>query len=268
MNDLGITGAFHVFSYRCEPNYAISRFIAEPINTVSNLSFIVFGILGASHELRQRSKKSYIMLHSTIVMVGIGSMLFHGTLTTWGQQLDELPMVWHLLTALYCLNRKSSDGCAKGRGLLIGSLVGYAVIFSIGHLILRTTTAFQVHFGFLLGVALSIMFRRFHQIDAGQNGSHIITLFSMSGAFAFACWLLDYHGCAYVSQLPINPHGHMWWHIGMGYSAYCSVVMLKIFECAEAGKMLDVKYWCGLPFTYRTAGVTDVEYGSENCQIF
>ena len=245
----------------------VTRFVAEPINTVSNLSFVIFGILGASHEMRQGSKRSYVMLHCTIIMVGLGSMLFHGTLTSWGQQLDELPMVWHLLTALYCLNRESY-GCAKEKGILTGLLAAYAVIFSIGHLILKTTTTFQVHFGVLIAFALSLMYKRFSKVDAGNNGQQIIALFSISGVLAFACWLLDYHGCSYVSQLPLNPHGHMWWHIGMGYSAYCSVVMLKIFESAEAGKMLDVKFWCGLPFAYRAAGLYDVENGSDNRQIF
>ena len=246
----------------------LTRFVAEPINTLSNLSFIVFGILGATHELRQRSKRSYVMLHSTVVMVGIGSMLFHGTLTTWGQQLDELPMVWHLLTALDCLNREATTSIGTNKDMYSGLLITYALIFSIGHMILQTTTAFQVHFGVLLGLALIRMYKRFHNVDAGPNGPLLIVLFAISGILAFSCWLLDYHGCAYVSQLPINPHGHMWWHIGMGYSAYCSVVMLKVFESAEAGKLLDIKFWCGLPFAYRTPGVVDMEYGSENCQIF
>ena len=208
------------------------------------------------------------MLHSTVVMVGLGSMLFHGTLTAWGQQLDELPMVWHLLTALDCLNREASASCGTNKDMYSGLLITYALIFSVGHLILQTTTAFQVHFGVLLGLALIRMYRRFANVDAGQNGQVMIALFSISGLTAFAFWLLDYHGCAYVSALPINPHGHMMWHIGMGYSAYCYVVMLKVFESAEAGKMLDIKFWCGLPFAYRTAGVVDMEYGSENCQIF
>ena len=64
----------------CEPNYQQSRFIAEPLNTVSNLSFVLFGILGAIHEANQRSKRSYVILHSIIACIGLGSMLFHGKL--------------------------------------------------------------------------------------------------------------------------------------------------------------------------------------------
>ena len=62
----------------CEPNYQQTRFIAEPLNTVSNLSFVLFGILGAIHEANQRSKRSYVILHSIIACIGLGSMLFHG----------------------------------------------------------------------------------------------------------------------------------------------------------------------------------------------
>jgi dihydroceramidase len=65
----------------CEDNYKLTRFVAEPLNTVSNLSFVVLGILGALHEIREGSKRSYIVLYSTVAAIGVGSMLFHGTLT-------------------------------------------------------------------------------------------------------------------------------------------------------------------------------------------
>lgn len=215
-------------------------------------------MLGAFHEIRQRSKKSYVMLHTTVALVGIGSMLFHGTLTAWGQQMDELPMVWHLLTAMDCLNNNAIDSSGAKKRSYSGLLLVYAIIFSVGHLILKTTTAFQIHFGVLIGTALIRMYTRFCNVDAGQNGQDIIALFVASGLCGFAFWLLDYNYCDFVSRLPINPHGHMLWHIGMGYCAYSSVVMLKVFESAEAGKMVDIKYYFGLPFAYRATGTIDV----------
>lgn len=246
----------------CEPNYQATRFIAEPLNTFSNLSFVIFGLLGAIHEIQQCAKRSYVILHSTIACIGIGSMLFHGTLTTLGQQLDELPMVWHLLMAMYCVNRDAVGTDVQAKRIVTSLLLVYAVVFSVLHVMLKTTTAFQVHFGALLGLCLIRMYTRFRKVDPGENGKQIITLFASSGLAAFGFWLLDYHACDWVSQLPINPQGHSMWHLCMGYSAFCSVVMLKIYESAESGKAMEIKYWpfvsFGLPFAYRANGVKGV----------
>lgn len=86
---------------RCEPNYQLSRFVAEPFNTFSNLSFVLLGLLGAAHEASENAKRSYIFMYLTVSAIGLGSMAFHGTLTFLGQQLDELPMVWFLLGSMF-----------------------------------------------------------------------------------------------------------------------------------------------------------------------
>lgn len=238
----------------------MTRFVAEPINTFSNLSFIIFGLMGAIHEVLQKSRSSYVLLHSTIAMIGVGSILFHGTLTAWGQQADELPMVWHLLIAIYCVNRDTVGSNGVNKMIISSALLVYAVMFSILHFKLKTTTAFQVHFAALLGAVLLRMYYRFRKVDIGESGRAVTTQFAASGLTAFACWLIDYHGCPLVCSLPINPQGHMWWHILMGYAAFCSVVMFRVLESAEAGKPLELRYFMGLPFPCRLKSIGgDVE---------
>lgn len=43
----------------------------------------------------------------------------------------------------------------------------------------------------------------------------------------------------------------------MGYSAYVSVVMVKILDYAERGKRLHIKYNFGLPFASREPNVRE-----------
>ena len=183
-------------------------------------------------------------------------------MTTWGQQADELPMVWHLLMSMYCVNRDAVGTDIQTKGIVTSILLAYAMVFSILHVMLKTTTAFQVHFGVLLGLCLFRMYTRFRKVDPGENGKQIVTLFASSGLLGFACWLVDYHACDWASQLPINPQGHSLWHLFMGYSAFCSVVMLKVFESAEAGKALELRYWpfesFGLPFACAVPGIKGV----------
>lgn len=240
---------------RCEPNYELTRFIAEPANTISNLSFVLLGLIGAYHEFLEKSKRSYIVMYLTVTAIGIGSMLFHGTLTVWGQQLDELPMVWHLLGCMYVVNREAIGTSNQIKATVSALLLLYAAVFSIFHIIFRTTTAFQVHFGALLGLLLARVAQRFRLVDPGDQGRQVIRLFVGSGLVAFACWLIDYHGCEFVLKnlrpFGMDPHGHVFWHLFMGYSAFCSVVMLKVLEEIQGGKNVEVRYVFGLPFAYR-----------------
>lgn len=238
----------------CEPNYRWSRFIAEPLNTVSNLSFVIFGIIGASHEYRQKSKTSYVLMHLCISLIGLGSMAFHGTLSLLGQQLDELPMVYYLLFCLWVINHENF-AAPQRRSIVVGGLFAYAALFSVIHLTLKTTTAFQVHFVALIIVCVSQTHSRFRTIHLEEDAYKIVRGFFGFGLSAGTMWMIDYHGCAYFTseECVFNPHGHVWWHILMGYCAYYSVVMMKTLDDSEKQKPYIVKYdnFFRLPMVFR-----------------
>ncbi|ORZ24135.1 ceramidase [Absidia repens] len=83
----------------CEENYKYSFYIAEFWNTLSSFAMIVLGLLGIlvhHRTLGWRLACGYFM----IMVVGVGSVLFHGTLQYKHQMWDEIPMVW---TASYML---------------------------------------------------------------------------------------------------------------------------------------------------------------------
>jgi hypothetical protein len=46
------------------------------------------------------------------------------------------------------------------------------------------------------------------------------------------------------------PNGHVWWHLFMGYSAYCGIVMLHVLESSEKLKPILIKYRLGIPFVH------------------
>ena len=96
----------------CEINYEITYYIAEFWNTVSNLVMILFPIYGIYwsykhiRSAKQSKKKlqtisSKFTVPSTVIwcylglmLVGIGSWMFHMTLLYPMQLLDELPMIY------------------------------------------------------------------------------------------------------------------------------------------------------------------------------
>ena len=68
--------------------------VAQPANAWSSLGFLVAGV-AAILTLRpaaRRERTLVVLLGAALVAVGVGSFLFHATLTLWGQFLDVLPM--------------------------------------------------------------------------------------------------------------------------------------------------------------------------------
>ncbi|CAG8706777.1 202_t:CDS:2, partial [Scutellospora calospora] len=71
------------FSIICnfyKENYIVNEYIAEFVNTTTNLTFIKYGL-----------EKRFIVAYMGILLVGIGSWCFHMTLLYEFQLLDELP---------------------------------------------------------------------------------------------------------------------------------------------------------------------------------
>ena len=86
----------------CEQNYIWSSYIAEMWNTISSLSYIFLGLYGLSkyNKLKWYNNINYISL----IFVGIGSTIFHSTLSRFGQILDELSIVNAIYAGLILIN--------------------------------------------------------------------------------------------------------------------------------------------------------------------
>jgi hypothetical protein len=83
----------------CELNYSVSEYIAEYWNTVTGIFLIISGLV--FYNLNNKwiqSNNAYIQnrflnIRNLLILVGVGTMLFHGTLLYPFQLLDELPML-------------------------------------------------------------------------------------------------------------------------------------------------------------------------------
>lgn len=74
----------------CEPNYLHSSYVAEWYNTLSSVPIVIAGLIGIAVGLRSGFRARFVVPCAFVVMVGLGSMSFHGTLQYWGQAMDEL----------------------------------------------------------------------------------------------------------------------------------------------------------------------------------
>lgn len=79
----------------CESNYVNSEYIAEYWNTLTGICLSISGIVFYmnNRSLFSDLKPNFTRITLLLVFVGIGTMLFHGTLYYPFQLLDELPML-------------------------------------------------------------------------------------------------------------------------------------------------------------------------------
>lgn len=84
----------------CETNYSHTRYIAEFVNTITNLPVIVLGLYGFWYSRQQGVPTRYALCYLGLSLIGIGSFGFHASLRWEWQLMDELPMVSHLASLI------------------------------------------------------------------------------------------------------------------------------------------------------------------------
>ena len=97
----------------CEANYLLSRHVAEPFNAGSSLLLAIMPLIGLwagnpTGELR------WTVHWLLFVVVGLGSVCLHATLSALGQALDEVPMVWLAISFLGLMVVATGLGCRRG----------------------------------------------------------------------------------------------------------------------------------------------------------
>eukprot|EP00929_Paragymnodinium_shiwhaense_P072774 TRINITY_DN36944_c0_g3_i2.p1 TRINITY_DN36944_c0_g3~~TRINITY_DN36944_c0_g3_i2.p1 ORF type:complete len:184 (+),score=12.76 TRINITY_DN36944_c0_g3_i2:254-805(+) len=76
----------------CEPNYLHSYYVAEVWNALTSIAISFPGLYLLRKAAVHKLIWPYWFQAFNVTCVGLGSVLFHGTLTRWGQWLDEAPM--------------------------------------------------------------------------------------------------------------------------------------------------------------------------------
>lgn len=208
----------------CEEKYAISKFIAEFWNTVSNVPFILTGLFMLIYAIHIRIPLRYALVYFWVLILGVGSFLFHATLRYQAQLLDDVPMMIIAGETLYAIMAHPLAPFLEKVvwGVSIFSVIGVAVSC---YVYLNSALCFQITF--LLLAALLIL--RAIQIWSTVQYSGVgvtfqqATFLSLKLNFGgFALWLVDRLACGqlrYVRSLIGNPwisaflQFHALWHL-------------------------------------------------------
>ncbi|KAI7908164.1 ceramidase-domain-containing protein [Cokeromyces recurvatus] len=220
----------------CEKNYS--------------LAMVALGLLGvALHHKSLGWKLSFSYL--LIVIVGIGSILFHATLQFQHQMWDEVPMVW---TACYLMWALMNEHGYNNKLYTIG-IAFYCVFATYVTSANKGTTQFfmfQTSFGIVMWSDLYFVLKIYKDVKNKQ----IIKLFHQGALFlilAISVWLFDSNFCFIFNYIP-NPQLHAWWHILMCISLhYFYVACGHESAIREIKGKVEIEYFLNLiPFVHVT----------------
>ncbi|KAI3403504.2 YDC1 [Candida oxycetoniae] len=229
----------------CELNYAVTPYIAEAVNTVTNAAFIALALLAVYQAQSNHLEKRFIVTAFGFLLVGIGSWCFHMTLRYEYQLLDELPMLYATIVPFWSIY---SSFKTKKQSLMIGMGIFLATnLLTIIYLWIKNPTLHQTAYAVLNfciiyeSIILSWKYIRDAKIRKKMDR---IAIFGVGiFLFGYLLWNLDIHFCDEVRSIRQGwgiPYGfvlegHGWWHIFTGTGVYFSLIYEEYLRCFLTG---------------------------------
>ncbi|KAK7695067.1 hypothetical protein QCA50_002257 [Cerrena zonata] len=225
----------------CEANYQFSRYIAETVNTWSNLVAIGLAFYGIRQVQAAKLPSRYIVGFAGVALIGIGSMIFHATLLYGAQLADELPMIY--VASYFCaILFDTHPGFARTTKTTSLATIFFLfnILFTWSYSIFRNPVYHQMIFGVIV---FTNTFRTAYLLKWSEFSSRIPqdtkaaigrTFSSGAGIFAlgFVVWNLDNIFCNTITRwkhtlgwpAAFVLEGHSWWHVFTALGTYLMLV--------------------------------------------
>ncbi|CAK9439874.1 uncharacterized protein LODBEIA_P39740 [Lodderomyces beijingensis] len=242
----------------CELNYAVTPYIAEAVNTVTNGAFMSLAVFAIFSAYSNKLELRFIVTAMGFLLVGIGSWLFHMTLRYEYQLLDELPMLYATIVPFWSVY--SSFQSRTTSTIIAISIFTATTALSYVYLYVYTNpTLHQAAYAVLnfsiIYKSLVLSWQHVHdkKVRSQMDG---VAIFGV-GIFLFGyfLWNLDIHFCDEVRSIRQDwgiPYGfilegHGWWHIFTGTGVYFSLIYEEYLRCFIRGtdKFYTLKYYFG-----------------------
>nr|XP_018262511.1 dihydroceramidase [Kwoniella dejecticola CBS 10117]OBR84669.1 dihydroceramidase [Kwoniella dejecticola CBS 10117] len=134
----------------CENNYAHTPYIAETVNTLTNLPSILLGLYGFYAVVKNGLPTRFAFCYLGLSLIGIGSFGFHMSLRWEWQLMDELPMIYVVSYAAFLI-LETSPGLKLRYGVLgPGIMVLWDVFVTTSYIYLPNPVYHQIAFAIIL----------------------------------------------------------------------------------------------------------------------
>ncbi|WWC88800.1 uncharacterized protein L201_003713 [Kwoniella dendrophila CBS 6074] len=215
----------------CENNYVHTPYIAETINTLTNLPSILLGLYGFFSVINNGLPKRFSICYLGLSLIGIGSFGFHMSLRWEWQLMDELPMIYVVSYAAFLI-LETSPGLDWQFGI-IGPIIMIAwdIFVTISYIYLPNPVYHQIAFAIILittttrtaYLAFKLPPNHPSKVKIGKTMAWGVVTF----AVGFGIWNIDNLFCAQLRQirdmvgpLGIFVEGHAYWHLMTGYGSF------------------------------------------------
>ncbi|KAJ5141729.1 alkaline ceramidase family protein [Penicillium atrosanguineum] len=247
-------------------DYGVTRYIAEFINTLTNLVYVIYAIYGIRKLYMQQNPKANAFRtipYWGLMTVGICSAAFHMSLKYHTQMMDDLSM---LFTTTPVLHRVLTVNSSLKTSIIMAVVLGTSLMALVVYHVIADELI--VHsLSFVLSIAV-IGIRTIQLINVrtveGSAARREIWGVVRFGAVIFhmgyAVWIFDGWACLSLRStrhsigLPwaffLELHG--WWHIFTGIGAYIFIAVIDHLASGEDGPHVDMYLAWPAPWASRS----------------
>lgn len=192
---------------------------------------IIPPLYGIVDVYRKGYEARYLFCYFALLVIGVGSWLFHMTLMYPMQLMDEIPMVFGSAGLTYCIYQvRKPLGASSPK--VMAALALYCLFFVAVYLSIHEPLFQEVVYGILVTVMI-IMDFNLTMTQRTKANLRIFVVGILMYLFGWGIWNLENVYCENVrefrrtSALPeFLSQLHGWWHILAGYATYLQIVSL------------------------------------------
>ena len=221
---------------------ALTGLVKQPANTLSNVGFVVAGLLIAWHASHRdtvrhvMSTRVATLFASVVVLLGPSSAAMHATQSEWGGHLDMLSMYLVAgFAAAWGWTRWARRSTRAFATAYAGSVLACVLIGLWPHPVPVVNYAGNLAFGALLVAAVVLEVRVWRRGETTTRFVHgVVALASM--VVAFTIWLISTNGWCDPDSIW---QGHAAWHL------LCAVAAYWLYRLYASEKLLDASSFSG-----------------------
>jgi dihydroceramidase len=247
----------------CEEKYAVTSYIAEFWNSISDVPFVGIGLYMIYSGMKIGLPGRFIFAYVALCIIGFGSFFFHATLRYEWQLMDEFPMMLLASQALFCLVANSGTPI-RIKALWLTGIYSVITVVLIMYVACNIGLFFQIVFAILMTVLIAASLRVWWLAPRREQrgisiGQCMLWSFVLN-LVAFILWLIDVHACPHLREAR-NVLGHpfiellqlhAWWHLLTGLGLTWFISALPLADPFHGPRYFVRRRLLIFPITYRT----------------